>query len=94
MRQDWTLRVYVQDRRTKSGERIRNTYTYPAQTLQDMQAEVADLTRLLYPAPKFRIEYDPVYCTVKSLMTGADVQIRSEDRGGPCDPSMERYWSM
>lgn len=31
---------------------------------------------------------------VRSLMTGAEVQIRESDRGGPCDPSTERYWSM
>lgn len=31
---------------------------------------------------------------VKNLMTGETVSIRRESRGGPCDPSMERYWSM
>lgn len=32
--------------------------------------------------------------TVKSLMSGEDVQIRASDVGGCCDPSTERYWSM
>lgn len=32
--------------------------------------------------------------TVKSLMTGKDVVINEQDRGGPCDPSTERFWSM
>jgi len=32
--------------------------------------------------------------TVKNLMTGADTQIRRDEVGGPCDPSMERFWSM
>ena len=32
--------------------------------------------------------------TVKSLMNGADVQIRMSERGGCCDPSTERYWMM
>lgn len=32
--------------------------------------------------------------TVKSLMTGADVQIRKSEVGGCCDPSTERYWTM
>ena len=32
--------------------------------------------------------------TVKSLMSGADVQIRKSDVGGCCDPSTERYWTM
>ena len=32
--------------------------------------------------------------TVKSLMTGADVQIRKSDVGTCVDPSTERYWTM
>jgi hypothetical protein len=32
--------------------------------------------------------------TVKNLLTGKDVEIRREDMGGPCDPSMERFHSM
>ena len=31
---------------------------------------------------------------VKNILTGNEVMIRREDRGGPCDPSMERYHSM
>lgn len=32
--------------------------------------------------------------TVKSLMTGKEVQIRKTEVGGCCDPSTERYWTM
>lgn len=32
--------------------------------------------------------------TVKNLLTGREVEIRREDVGGPCDPSMERFHSM
>lgn len=32
--------------------------------------------------------------TVKSLMTGQDVEIAATTRGTCCDPSTERYWSM
>ena len=32
--------------------------------------------------------------TVKNLMTGKDVEILESDRGGVCDPSTERFWSM
>jgi hypothetical protein len=32
--------------------------------------------------------------TVKNCLTGADVEIRREDRGTVNDPSMERYHSM
>lgn len=31
---------------------------------------------------------------VKNILTGKEVTIRREDRGGPCDPSMERFHSM
>ena len=31
---------------------------------------------------------------VKNCLTGSEVEIRREDVGGPCDPSMERYHSM
>ena len=32
--------------------------------------------------------------TVKNCLTGVEVEIRREDLGGPCDPSMERFHSM
>jgi hypothetical protein len=32
--------------------------------------------------------------TVKNCLTGKEVEIRREDVGGPCDPSMERFHSM
>ena len=35
-----------------------------------------------------------VMVPVTNLMSGAEVMIRRKERGGPCDPSMERYWSM
>jgi len=31
---------------------------------------------------------------VKNLMNGSPVMIRKSERGGCCDPSTERYWSM
>lgn len=31
---------------------------------------------------------------VKNLMTDTEVEIRAEDVGSCCDPSMERYWCM
>ena len=32
--------------------------------------------------------------TVKSLMSGAEVEIRRADRGTCVDPSTERFWTM
>jgi len=91
---DWTMRIYVKDRRCKAGERILKTYAYQAKHEQWMREEVRDLQAGLYPAPKYRFEVDPTFVSVKSLMSGEMVQIRAEDRGGPCDPSTERFWSM
>jgi hypothetical protein len=91
---DWTMRVYVQDRRCKGGERILKTYAYRNKHLHWMLEEVRDLQSGLYPAPRFRFEVDPTFVTVTSLQTGELVRIRAEDRGGPCDPSMERFWTM
>jgi len=34
------------------------------------------------------------FVTVKNILSGKIVRIRREDRGGPCDPSMERFHSM
>ena len=41
----------------------------------------------------FTEQFDP-YVDVKSLMTGATVKIRRSEKGGCCDPSQERYWTM
>jgi len=93
---DWTMRIYAKDRRCKTGERLHKTYAYKDKHEQWMQEEVRDLQWTgfaMYPASKYRIEFDPTWVVVKSLMTGEPVTIRAEDRGGPCDPSMERFWS-
>jgi hypothetical protein len=37
---------------------------------------------------------DDQMVTVKNCLTGQDVQIRMSERGGVCDPSMERYHTM
>ena len=34
------------------------------------------------------------FVNVKNILSGKIVRIRREDRGGPCDPSMERFHSM
>ena len=90
--QDYTMRIYVQDRRYKAGERILNTYVYKQKHLKWMQEEVRDLQAGLYPAPRFRIEFDPTTKWVKNLMTGEMVQI-AWDTPHSCDPSTETYWS-
>lgn len=94
MKQTWTMYIYKADRRTKSGERLVSTTVWQDRTEEQMRRESAELFDTWPKKLGFRIECVPTYVTVKSLMTGQEVQIRSEDRGGPCDPSMERYWTM
>lgn len=91
--QDYTMRVFVKDRRYKVGERLCARGIYEQKHDQWMAEEVRDLQAGLYPAPKYRIEVEPAYVAVRNLMTGQEVKIRTEDRGGVCDPSTERYWS-
>lgn len=91
---NWTMRIYVQDRRYKTGERVYGSYVYEKKHKQWMQEEVRDLQAGLYPQPKYRIEVDPTTVQVRSLMTGQLVEIPFTERGGPCDPSTERYWVM
>ncbi len=91
--EDWTMRVYVKDRRCKGGERILKTYHYTDKHEAWMQEEVLDLSMGLYPKPKYRIEVDRAWVRVRCLMSGKEVKIAAEDRGSACDPSMERYWS-
>jgi hypothetical protein len=55
---DWTMRIYVKDLRTKSGERIYRTVVYARKHEQWMHEEVRDLQAGLYTADKYRIEVD------------------------------------
>ena len=94
-RKDWTLTVYKRDLRYTENKRKVNVYRYTDWTQAQLAAEVADLRNTLYPAADgWRLEFAPSWVKVKSLMTGKDVAIRAEDRGGVCDPSQERYWTM
>lgn len=85
--------IYKADRRTESGSRLVSTTVWQDRTEDDMRRESAELFDARPTKLGFRIECVPTYVTVESLMTGADVQIRYEDRGTACDPSQERYWS-
>ena len=90
---DWHLHVYVRDRRYKTGWRKQDTYIYANKHEQWMQEEVRDLKMGLYPPGKYVLEVTPVKCQVRSLMSGELVEIDWAARGGPCDPSMESFWS-
>ena len=92
MKQDYTVYIYKADRRCKTGERLFSTTVWPNRDADTMRRECNELYDL-YPATQgWRFEYHPSKITVKSLMTGQDVQI---DRDTPwsCNPASESYWS-
>lgn len=53
---DYTLLVWVQDGRCKTGERLQGKYRYKGASGHYMQEEMRELRRQLYPAPKYRLE--------------------------------------
>lgn len=92
---NYTLKVYRQDRRTKSGERLFNTYQYRDVSATWMAEEVSSLQRTTHrPADGWRLEWHPTTVGVTNLQTGRLVEIAYEDVGTAQDPSQERYWSL
>jgi hypothetical protein len=92
--QDYTMYIYKQDRRCKTGERLFSTTVWTGRDAAGMQREVNELlTSGLYTVDQFRFEYVPTTKWVKNLMTGQDVVI-AHDTPRSCDPSSELYWTM
>ena len=93
MRKDYTVYLYKTDRRYRSGERAISTTVFADRTEDEMRI-VGEGMYLLFPASRgYRFEYHPSKVTVKSLMTGKEVEI---DRDTPwcCNPASESFWSM
>ena len=89
-----TMYVYKADKRTKLGERLVSVTVWKNRDDAEMAQEVRAWQNGSYPVSLgYRIECHPTMVTVKSLMTGEDVQI---DRDTPwcCNPASETYWSM
>ena len=94
MKQNYTMYIYKADKRKKSGERLVFTYVLEGRDDNGMRREVAELFEPYPPSKGYRFEWFPSMTTVKSLMTGMEVGIRTEDKGTFMDPSQERYWSQ
>ena len=89
-----TMYIYKADKRTKLGERLVSVTVWKNRDDAEMAQEVRAWQNGSYPVSLgYRIECHPTMVTVKSLMTGEDVQI---DRDTPwcCNPASETYWSM
>jgi hypothetical protein len=92
MRTDYTLEVYVRDRRTKAGQRLQGKYEYKDVETKWMQEEMRDLASRLYPQPRYRMELHETWVTRRNLMGGAEFKERY-DTPYYCSPSSESYWS-
>jgi hypothetical protein len=86
-KQDYTLYIYKKDKRTKSGERLVQTRVCILMRKKEMEI-IAGAYR-----GDLRAEYVPSMMTVKSLMTGQEVQIE-HDTPWCCNPASETFWSM
>jgi len=93
-KQDWTVAVYKADKRCKAGERFVAKYPFNNMDRATVDRELRELAAQLYPAKSgWRFDVQERYMTVKSLMTGKDVQIPA-DTPWCCNPASETYWSM
>jgi hypothetical protein len=94
MKPDHTMRIYKQDRRCRSGERLVSTTVWRHRDEAEMAREVRELQYDTWPVSKgYRIEFVPTVKTVRNLITGQEVEIPS-DTPRSCDPSSELYWIM
>jgi hypothetical protein len=89
---DYTLEIYVRDRRCRKGERLQGKYDYTKVSGTWMQEEMMDLRRRLYPEPKYRMELHDTYVTRRNMISGEEFQERY-DTPYYCSPSSETYWS-
>lgn len=95
MEYGYRLMVYKKDRRTKDGWKLVESKEYPDYSAYAMHNEIHSLSRSSYKAEAgFALDFEPLTVLVKNKMTGDMVMIDYRDRGGPCDPSTDRYWSM
>ena len=92
-KKDWTIAVYKTDRRCKAGERFIAKYPFSGMDRETVDRELKELSAQLYPAKDgWRFDVQERYMTVRSLMTGKEVQIEA-DTPWCCNPASESYWS-
>jgi hypothetical protein len=83
----YTVEVYKQDRRTKSGERLVHKADYDTDNISQLEHSVRHTWRKGY-----RYEIHQTFVTRKNMMNGQEFQERY-DTPYYCSPSSETYWS-
>lgn len=86
----YTVEVYKQDRRTKSGERMVHKADYDTTDRSTLEHTVKHTWR---KAHGYRYEIHETYVTKRNLMGGAEFKERY-DTPYYCSPASESYWSM
>lgn len=86
----YTVEIYKQDRRAKSGERLISKTDYDTTNLSMLEHTVLHSIR---PSRGERYEIHQTWVTRKSLMGGQQYQERY-DTAYSCSPSSETYWSQ
>jgi len=83
----YTVEIYKQDKRTKSGERLVLKQDYDTDNLSMLEHSVKHTWR------GHRYEIHETWVTRKNMMSGREYQERY-DTPRYCSPSSEAYWSM
>jgi hypothetical protein len=83
----YTVEVYKQDRRTKSGERLVHKADYDTDNISQLEHSVRHTWRKGY-----RYEIHQTFVTRKNMMNGQEFQERY-DTPYYCSPRSETYWS-
>lgn len=83
----YTVEVYKQDRRTKSGERMVHKADYDTDNISQLEHSVRHTWRKGY-----RYEIHQTFVTRKNMMNGQEFQERY-DTPYYCSPRSETYWS-
>ena len=86
----YTVEVYKQDKRTKTGERLVLKQDYNTTDKSMLEHTVKHTWRA---SQGYRYEIHQTYVTRKNLMGGAEFKERY-DTPYYCSPSSESYWSM
>lgn len=92
-RKDYTLEVYIKDRRTKKGERLLGKYEYKDVDFNWMNEELRELMSTVYPKEKYRLEIHATNVTRINAMSGETFEERY-DTPYHCSPASEAFFSM
>jgi len=86
----YTVEIYKQDRRVKSGERCVLKQDYDTGNLSMLEHSVK---HTWLKSQGYRYEIHETFVTRKNMMSGEEFQERY-DTPYSCSPSSESFWSM